>query len=62
MKYPKIADELNKMADSIGLNRKWIQKTGTSHEHYDICLSFKKKAMKLGAIEIGHRQLVCNIN
>jgi len=26
-------DELLQMVDNIGVNRKWIQKAGTTHEH-----------------------------
>lgn len=44
--------ELLAMADKIGVQRKWLQKPGTLHEHFDICLSKRKLAVKAGAIEI----------
>jgi hypothetical protein len=44
--------ELNEMADKIKVRRKWIQSAGTYREHYDICLSKRKLAVKYGAIEI----------
>ena len=49
-------DELLKMVDAIGVQRKWIQHKGTPYEHFDICLSKKKKAIELGAKEITLRQ------
>lgn len=56
-------EELNAMADKIGVARKWIQKAEHAHTvHYDICLSMRAKAVKLGAIEVtwrwvGERQM-----
>ena len=50
--------ELLEMADKIGVQRKWIQDYGTSLEHFDICMSKRKKAVALGAIEINMRDLV----
>lgn len=44
--------ELHAMADAIGVNRKWYQ-----GDHYDICLSKKKEALKLGAVLVSLRQL-----
>jgi len=49
--------ELLAMADAIGVARKWIQKAGTTHEHFDVCLSSRAKAVKLGAVEIDGRRL-----
>ncbi len=51
-------DELLRMADKIGVARRWIQKKGTSQEHFDICLSKKKKALVAGAVEITTKELV----
>ena len=49
--------ELNEMADKIGVNRKWWQSPEkTSGSHYDICLSKKALAIEYGAIEITWRQ------
>lgn len=45
------------MADKIGVQRKWIQKAGTPHEHFDICLSKKKKAVAMGAKEVGWKEM-----
>jgi len=50
-------EELLGMVDKIGVQRKWIQYPGTGHEHFDICLSKKKLAIKHGAIEISMREL-----
>jgi hypothetical protein len=50
-------EELDAMADRIGVKRKWIQKPGTPREHYDICLSARAKALAAGAKEIGWREL-----
>jgi len=51
-------DELNGMADTIGVPRKWIQNSRSGMVHYDICLSKRALALKSGAIEIGRRTLV----
>lgn len=45
-------EELLEMADRIGVQRKWIQDSGTYKEHFDICKSKRKLAVKLGAQEI----------
>jgi len=50
-------EELLEMADKIGVNRKWLQNPGTPHEHFDICLSKKRKAIELGAFPVSMRQL-----
>ena len=50
-------DELHLMADAIGVKRKWFQ-SHTKYPHYDICLSSKAKAMKLGAVECSSKELV----
>ena len=50
-------EELLEMVDKIGVQRKWIQAYGTSREHFDICLTKKKLAIKHGAKEIGMREL-----
>lgn len=47
-------EELIKMADAIGVQRKWIQYPGTPKEHFDICKSKRAKAISLGAIEVDH--------
>lgn len=45
--------ELLAMADKIGVNKKWIQDYGQGTEHFDICLSKRKKAVAAGAKEMG---------
>ncbi len=55
-------EELLEMCDKIGVNKKWIQYPGTYKEHFDICLTKKAKALKLGAIEISMREYVLKIN
>lgn len=50
-------EELLVMADRIGVARKWLQKRGTYHEHFDIALSKRALAVKAGAIEITRRKL-----
>ena len=44
--------ELLAMADRIGLQRLWLQKAGTAHEHFDISLSKRRDAVEAGAVEI----------
>jgi len=46
------SDELLEMATTIGVDHKWIQNAGTVREHFDICMSKRKKAVKAGAKEI----------
>lgn len=50
--------ELLAMADKIGVARKWIQKAGTHHEHFDIAKSKRALAIQLGAVEIDRQGLV----
>ncbi|WP_225548168.1 DUF4031 domain-containing protein [Chromobacterium violaceum] len=48
-------DELHDMAARIGVARKWHQKPGTPHSHYDVCLKKRDEAVKLGAIQTDRR-------
>ncbi|MGC4059396.1 MAG: DUF4031 domain-containing protein [Aquabacterium sp.] len=50
-------EELHAMADTIGVARRWHQKPGTPHSHYDICKSKRVLAIKAGAQEIDRAQL-----
>ncbi len=50
-------DALHKMADAIGVNRKWFQ-NHKIHPHYDISKSMKQKAISLGAIEVSDKELI----
>ena len=52
------SEELNNMADLIGVSRRWRQNSGTNREHYDICLNKRASAIQRGAREITARQLV----
>ena len=45
-------EELHAMADRIGVARRWCQHKGTPREHYDICLSKRRRAVAAGAIEV----------
>lgn len=49
-------EELDAMADRIGVARRWIQYPGTYREHYDISLSARAKAVAAGAVEIDMRE------
>jgi len=49
--------ELYRMADAIGVDRKWAQSPHTPREHFDICRSKKVLAIRLGAIEISWHSL-----
>lgn len=50
-------NELLDMVDKIGVQRKWIQYPGTGKEHFDICLSARKKAIFNGTKEVPMREL-----
>ena len=52
--------ELHAMAERLGLQRKWFQ-SGSVLPHYDICLTKRSKALKLGAKEISRQQFVDRI-
>lgn len=54
-------DELFAMADRIGVARKWVQKPGTAREHFDISLTKRALAIRLGAIPITRRVLVLKL-
>lgn len=51
-------EELLRMADTIGVARKWIQDAGTWREHFDIALSKRALAVAAGAQEVSQRELV----
>ena len=54
-------EELLAMADRIGVARRWIQKPGTTHEHFDISLGKRTLAVRAGAVEITQRDLAKKI-
>lgn len=49
-------DELVAMAQAIGVQAKWIQKAGSSGEHFDIAQSKREIALRNGAVAITMRQ------
>lgn len=48
--------ELHEMAAAIGLQRRWFQPT--SFPHYDVSVSKRAHAIRLGAKEVGRREIV----
>jgi hypothetical protein len=51
--------ELLDMADRIGVARKWLQHADTPREHFDIAMTKRAEAVRLGAVEcrmsdVGH--------
>jgi hypothetical protein len=54
-------EELNAMADRIGVARRWIQSAGTHREHYDVCKEKRALAVQHGAIEIDVRELAVKL-
>lgn len=55
-------EELLDMVDKIGVKRKWIQKSSTYEEHFDICFSKRKLAIEFGAKEITFRDYARMVN
>lgn len=51
-------EELDEMADRIGLRRSWIQHPGTWKEHYDVTEPRRKSAVREGAIEVDRLTIV----
>ena len=49
-------DELVAMAKAVGIQKRHIQKLGTHGEHFDICKSYRDKAITAGAVPITMRQ------
>jgi hypothetical protein len=54
-------DELHEFAEKLGLRRSWFQKKNDRDYrwHYDVVPTVRAKAVKLGAVEIDRRQLIC---
>lgn len=48
------ASELHEMAAAIGMKREWYQPR--SFPHYDVSLSRRKVAIRLGAVEVTRRE------
>jgi hypothetical protein len=51
------SEELVEMAKAIGMKPEWIQNPGTPREHFDVCMSKRLKAIKLGAKAVPFREL-----
>jgi hypothetical protein len=52
-------DELHQMADQIGVARRHFQcHPNARNPHYDICKASRAKALKLGAKEVGTREII----
>ena len=49
--------ELHAMARAIGMKRQWFQGQA-SFPHYDVSVARRKEAVRLGAVEVGRRDLV----
>jgi hypothetical protein len=49
--------ELLAMADRIGVNRRWLQDSGTPREHFDVSLDRRRRALAAGAQVITRREL-----
>lgn len=50
-------ESLHKMADAIGVNRKWFQNK-KNHPHYDVSKGMKQKAVELGAVEVSDKEII----
>lgn len=52
-------EELLAMADTIGMNRKWLQPARSGRpSHFDVCKTKKQLAIENGAIEVSPRELL----
>ena len=52
-------EELYKMADLVGLQRKWFQ--DSLLPHYDLCQNKKRIAIRHGAIKVSTKELIAII-
>lgn len=50
--------ELVAFVEKIGLKRKWIQKSGTHREHFDLNERAHNEALEAGAVQVDWRTLV----
>lgn len=52
-------EELHRMAQSIGVAKKWFQgPPAHRHPHYDIAMSKRKLAVGFGALEVTGREMM----
>lgn len=49
-------EELHNMANKIGMKHEWFQISKKGLPHYDLTESRRKKALKLGAIELSRKE------
>lgn len=49
-------EELMCMARLIGMQSRWIQRSGTPHEHFDVAKGKREQAIALGAVPITLRE------
>jgi len=49
--------ELHAMADRIGVERRWVQRSRCGVVHYDICKAKRRLAMAAGAMEVGREHM-----
>ena len=54
-------EELEAIAAELGLKAEWMQHRGEPSEHYDVSQSVKRRALKLGAVQVKPRDLVAII-
>ena len=47
-------DELHEFAAQLGLKRSWFQDKPYGQWHYDVTKTVRARAVKAGAVEIGH--------
>ena len=50
-------EELDAMAERIGMKKAWRQHTGKPSEHYDLTAGRRAAAVKAGAVEVTRREL-----
>lgn len=50
-------DELHTFAVALGLKRSWFQDRA-SYPHYDVTMSVRERALKLGALSVGKTEML----
>lgn len=50
-------EELHLFAEKIGMKRTWFQEGKGSMPHYDLTANKRKQAIRMGATEIGRKEL-----